>query len=55
MAQTGRAPGTRLRFRLSEDATVLVEKGGGTVRRFQRGRKAGRVAGGPGVGFATGM
>jgi plastocyanin len=41
-----RAPGTRLRFRLSEDATVLVriKKGRGTVRRFQRGRKAGRRA-----------
>lgn len=40
------APGTRFRFRLSEDATVLVQirraSGPGVVKRFQRGLKAGR-------------
>jgi hypothetical protein len=38
-------PGTRFRFRLSEDATVLVQirraRGPGVVKRFQRGLKAG--------------
>lgn len=41
-----RTPGTHLRFRLSEDATVLVRikkaRGPGVVKRFQRGLKAGR-------------
>jgi hypothetical protein len=41
-------PGTHLGFRLSEDATVLVQikraQGPGVVKRFQRGLKAGRHA-----------